>query len=47
MGGKKIRVDRPRVRATGGGRELPLETLKTFQNEDPLNKAIMAKLLSG
>jgi putative transposase len=47
MGGKKVRVDRPRVRATDGSGELPLETLGLFQSEDPLNKAIMAKLLSG
>lgn len=47
MGGKKVRVDRPRVRATDGSGELPLETLEIFQKEDPLNKAIMARLLSG
>jgi putative transposase len=47
MGGKKVRVDRPRVRATDGSSELPLETLEVFQEEDPLNKAIMARLLSG
>jgi len=47
MGGKKVRVDRPRVRATDGSGELPLETLSVFQSEDPLNKAIMARLLSG
>ena len=47
MGGKKVRVDRPRVRAIDGSGEFPLETLSMFQSEDPLNKAIMAKLLSG
>lgn len=47
MGGKKIRVDKPRTRAIDGGGELLLETLEEFQNEDPLNKAIMARLLSG
>ena len=47
MGGRKIRVDRPRVRTADGSSELPLKTLETFQSEDPLNKAIMAKLLSG
>ena len=47
MGGKKVRVDRPRARAVDGSGELPLETLHLFQTEDPLNKAIMAKLLSG
>lgn len=47
MGGKKIRVDRPRARALDGSGELSLETLALFQAEDQLNKAIMAKLLSG
>ena len=47
MGGKKIRVDRPRVRAVDGSGELPLETLALFQTEDQLNKAVIAKLLSG
>lgn len=41
MGGKKVRVDRPRARAVDGSSELPLETLHLFQTEDPLNKAIM------
>ena len=47
MGGRKVRADRPRVRAIDGSGELPLETLSVFQSEDPLNKAILAKLLSG
>jgi len=47
MGGKKIRTDRPRVRAVDESGELPLKTLSAFQEEDPLNKAIMARLLSG
>jgi putative transposase len=46
LGGEKVRVDRPRVRGLGGG-ELPLETLGLFQNEDPLNQAILTKLLAG
>ena len=46
LGGKKIQTDRPRVVALAGG-ELPLETLGYFQNEDPLNQAILTKLLAG
>jgi putative transposase len=46
MGGSKVRADRPRVRGLDGG-ELPLETLGLFQNEDPLNQAILTKLLAG
>ena len=47
MGGTKVRVDRPRVRAVDGSGEMPLETLGLFQDEDPLNKTIMSRLLSG
>jgi transposase-like protein len=47
LGGTKVRVERPRTRAIDGSGELPLETLSLFQNEDVLNKEIMAKLLSG
>jgi|BioPla2DNA2_1021312.scaffolds.fasta_scaffold22795_2 transposase-like protein len=47
MGGKKIHVERPRVRAADGSGELPLPSLGQFQTEDPLNDAIMAKLLAG
>lgn len=36
MGGKKVRVDRPRVRATDGSGELPLETLEIFQKRTHL-----------
>ena len=47
MGGQKIRVERPRVRAADGSGELALPSLGQFQSEDPLNDAIMARLLAG
>lgn len=47
MGGKKIHTKRPRVRSVNGNGELPLPTLAQFQSEDPLNGAIMARLLAG
>ena len=47
MGGKKIHTKRPRVRSVSGDAELPLPTLAQFQEEDPLNQAIMARLLAG
>ena len=47
MGGKKVRTKRPRVRSISGNGELPLPTLTQFQIEDPLNEAIMARLLAG
>jgi transposase-like protein len=47
MGGQKVHTGRPRVRATDGSGELPLDTLEVFQREDPLNKAILSRLLRG
>lgn len=47
MGGKKIHTKRPRVRSVNRDGELPLPTLAQFQSEDPLNEAIMARLLAG
>jgi transposase-like protein len=46
MGGQKVSVKRPRVRSKEGA-ELQLPTLSAFQNEDPLNRALLQRLLCG
>ena len=46
MGGEKMSVERPRVRSKAG-EEIALPTLAVFQNEDPLNKTVLMRLLSG
>jgi transposase-like protein len=46
LGGTKIKTDKIRVRGLDGN-EKQFNTLASFQNEDPLNDALMAKLLSG
>jgi len=46
LGGKKIGVRKPRVR-TVDNREVQLESLAAFQNEDPLNQTITSRLLCG
>jgi len=46
MGGEKVSVERPRVRSKAG-EEIALPTLAMFQNEDPLNQAVLTRLLSG
>lgn len=46
MGGQKVSVKRPRVRSKEG-EELQLPTLSMFQNEDPLNRALLQRLLCG
>ena len=46
LGSEKVTVTRPRVRGKGGT-EMPIKTLELFQAEDPLNEAILIRLLSG
>lgn len=46
MGGQKVPIERPRVRTLEGS-ELPLPTLNLFQQEDPLNQALLSRLLCG
>lgn len=46
MGGQKVPVERPRVRSIEGA-ELPLPILGLFQGEDPLNDALLQRLLCG
>jgi putative transposase len=45
LGGRKITVARPRVRA--GGREVPLPTWPTLAQEDPLNRRVVEQMLVG
>jgi transposase-like protein len=46
LGGTKIKTDRIRVRGLDDS-EKQFNTLALFQNEDPLNGALLARLLSG
>jgi len=46
LGGSKIQTDRLRVRGLDGS-EKPFKTLALFQDEDPLNEALLSRLLSG
>ncbi len=45
LGGRKITVARPRVRAAG--REVPLPTFQTLAQEDPLNRRVVEQMLVG
>lgn len=45
LGGRKITVARPRVRAAG--REVPLPTFQTLAHEDPLNRRVVEQMLVG
>ena len=46
MGGGKVSIEKPRVRGKDGA-ERVLPSLGLFQNQDPLNEAILNRLLCG
>ena len=47
-GDKKISVRKPRVRTPGkNGHDIPLPSLTYFQNEDPLDRSVLTRLLCG
>ena len=45
LGGRKVALRRPRVRAKG--RDVPLPTFRTMANTDPLNRRVVEQLLVG
>ena len=45
LGGRKVAVARPRVRAAG--REVPLPTFQTLAREEPLNRRVVEQMLVG
>jgi transposase-like protein len=47
LGGRRVPVDRPRVRTADGKRELPLSSYRYFADRDPLQRAVMDRMLAG
>ena len=47
LGGRRVPVERPRVRSADGHGELPLETYAHFAERDPLTKAVLERMLAG
>jgi len=45
LGGRKVAIRRPRVRAEG--REVPLPTFQTLTDTDPLNRRVVEQMLIG
>lgn len=45
LGGRKVRIRRPRVR--GAGKEVTLPTFRAFADVDPLNRRVVEQLLVG
>jgi len=46
LGGRRVPVSRPRVRSTDG-REAPITTYEYFADRDPLQRAVMDRMLAG
>jgi len=47
LGGRRVGVERPRVRGADGGREVPLATYAHFADRDPLTAAVLERMLAG
>ena len=47
LGGRRVPVERPRVRSADGTSELPLETYAHFADRDPLTKVVLERMLAG
>jgi transposase-like protein len=47
LGGRRVSVRRPRMRATDGSGELPVATYELFSNTDVLGRMAMERMLAG
>lgn len=47
LGGRRVRVGRPRVRTADDEHELPVQTYEYFADRDPLTRAVMDRMLAG
>ena len=47
LGGRRVKVHRPRIRSVGDEHELPVATYEYFADRDPLTRAVMDRMLAG
>ena len=47
LGGRRVAVERPRVRSADGRSELPLETYAHFADRDLLSRSVLERMLAG
>ena len=47
LGGRRVQVERPRVRSANGQAELPLQTYAHFADRDPLTQVMLERMLAG
>jgi hypothetical protein len=47
LGGRRVAVERPRVRAADGSSEIELATYQHFADRDPLARVVLERMLAG
>lgn len=47
LGGRRVPVNRPRIRTADDERELPVASYEYFADRDPLTRAVMDRMLAG
>ncbi len=47
LGGRRVPVERPRVRTADGEREVSLATYEHFADRDPLSRVVLERMLAG
>jgi transposase-like protein len=47
LGGRRVAVERPRVRTVDGESEVPLGTCRHFADRDPLSRLVLEQMLAG
>jgi len=47
LGGRRVAVERPRVRTADGRQEVRLSTYEYFADRDPLQRSVMERMLAG
>jgi putative transposase len=47
LGGRRVQVERPRVRSADGSEEVGLATYRHFADRDPLTRLVLEQLLAG
>jgi putative transposase len=47
LGGRRVQVERPRVRSADGREEVRLATYEYFADRDPLSRSVMERMLAG
>jgi putative transposase len=47
LGGRRLAVERPRVRSADGSEEVPLQTYRHFAARDALSRVVLERMLAG